>query len=298
MRPSRPKHRFWRVWGVSGERRGSRQSDRRRAGRSAWVLPAAERRAPQACCCHGLRRVRCGGLRSRRRNHIRGAGRRNPDGLHRRERNRRRRSRSRCGRNLGLRFRRFGGGCDKLRSRFRFCCCSGGTMVSARLTCRTRRAVHHDRSLIERGDRFGLWRIAGQRNTWPRRCRPQQQLWQRACSGDNERHHRNRAAPEPLLDHALSPRGAICPGANQPVAQSQPRQGITSRRRECGAPWPMLRRSRDDQVAYGEPRTTPSRKNTRYGVVPLALPSLARQRPFVHSVPPCAGTASNSTLLW
>ena len=50
-------------------------------------------------------------------------------------------------------------------------------------------------------------------------------------------------------------------------------------------------------VACGEPRTTPSLKNTRYGVVPFALPSFARQRPFVQSVPPCAGTASNSTLL-
>src|SRR5207237_9100809 len=50
-------------------------------------------------------------------------------------------------------------------------------------------------------------------------------------------------------------------------------------------------------LPYGQPRSTPSLKNTRYGVVPVALPSFARQRPLVHSVPPCAGTASNSTLL-
>ena len=203
---------------------------------------------------HGLRRGRCGGLRSRRRNHIRGARCRNPDGLHRRERNRRRRSRSRCGRNLGLRFRRFGSGCDKLRSRFRFWLLRRHNRVSA-IDGPHGRAVHHDRSLIERGHRFGLWCIAGQRNTWPRRCRPQQQLWQRACSGDNERHHRNRAAPEPLLDHALSPRGKICSGPNQPVAQSH--LGRASLRgganaaplgHRCGAlgtiGWPMASRVR------------------------------------------------------
>ena len=296
MRPSQPKHRFWRVWGVSGERRESRQSDRRRAGRSAWVLPAAERRAPQACWSwvapRSLRWPEEPPAESHpgrwlpqpRRAAPAGAQQAEPEPVWREPR----------------------APVSAVRGRLRqtaepvpLLAASGGAMVSARLTSGTRRAVHHDRSLIERGNRFGLWRIAaGQRNTWPRRCRPQQQLWQRACSGDHERHHRNRAAPEPLLDHALSPRGTICPGANQPVAKSQPRQGITSRRRECGAPWPSLRRSRDDRVAYGEPRTTPSRKNTRYGVVPLALPSLARQRPFVHSVPPCAGTASNSTLLW
>src|SRR5215212_5062042 len=53
----------------------------------------------------------------------------------------------------------------------------------------------------------------------------------------------------------------------------------------------------DRAAAYGDPRTTPSLKNTRYGVVPLALPSRERHRPLVHRVPPCAGTASNSTLL-
>src|SRR5215217_2677569 len=53
----------------------------------------------------------------------------------------------------------------------------------------------------------------------------------------------------------------------------------------------------DRAAAYGDPRITPSLKNTRYGVVPLALPSRERHRPLVHRVPPCAGTASNSTLL-
>ena len=41
----------------------------------------------------------------------------------------------------------------------------------------------------------------------------------------------------------------------------------------------------------------PSLKNTRYGVVPDALPSSARHLPLVQSVPPCTWTASNSTAL-
>jgi hypothetical protein len=45
----------------------------------------------------------------------------------------------------------------------------------------------------------------------------------------------------------------------------------------------------------GDPRKTPSLKNTRKGVVPVAPPSKARHLPFRHSVPPAAGTASNST---
>ncbi len=48
---------------------------------------------------------------------------------------------------------------------------------------------------------------------------------------------------------------------------------------------------RPDQPG-GERRTTPSRMKTSNGVVPDALPSLARQRPAVQSTPPWVGTAS------
>jgi len=52
------------------------------------------------------------------------------------------------------------------------------------------------------------------------------------------------------------------------------------------------RRGAGVTLPHGEPRNTPFLKNTRNGVVPLALPSNDFHGPFVRSVPPCAGCAS------
>ena len=45
----------------------------------------------------------------------------------------------------------------------------------------------------------------------------------------------------------------------------------------------------------GEPRKSPSLKNTRNGVVPEAPPSNDFHFALVQRIPPAAGTASNST---
>ncbi len=60
---------------------------------------------------------------------------------------------------------------------------------------------------------------------------------------------------------------------------------------------PRTRHSTIAPALQGEPRNTPSLKNTRNGVVPEAPPSNARHLPFWQSVPPCAATASNSMKL-
>ena len=60
----------------------------------------------------------------------------------------------------------------------------------------------------------------------------------------------------------------------------------------------VLRRGVQDHLTgQGERRTTPSLMKTRNGVVPVALPSAARQAPLVHRMPPCTSTASNSIVL-
>jgi hypothetical protein len=60
---------------------------------------------------------------------------------------------------------------------------------------------------------------------------------------------------------------------------------------------PLLTANAAWSAAQGERRETPSLMNTRSGVVPEALPSTARHLPSVQRMPPCAGTASNSTML-
>jgi hypothetical protein len=112
----------------------------------------------------------------------------------------------------------------------------------------------------------------------------------------------------PILGANLVDIGAYLNHSDRPnMRTADGHRFVTKRRIRSGKEMTVerdLRRRRpppSDPLRTGkihcDPRNTPSLKNTRYAVVPVAPPSNARHLPFWHSVPPWAGTASNAMKL-